>query len=120
MRLYGYGPLCQKSRNRRSCLFKKAADLNKDQTYFLSQLNEEQIASCLFPLGDIDKPEVRRIAEELALPIAHKKIQPVFALLVNDILNNFYKTIFLLNQAILWILIRKKCSENMMEFYIIP
>ena len=52
---------------------KKAADLNKDQTYFLSQLNEKQIASCLFPLGDIDKPEVRRIAEELALPIAHKK-----------------------------------------------
>lgn len=51
----------------------KAYDLNKDQTYFLSQLNEAQIASCLFPLGDIDKPEVRRIAEELKLPIAKKK-----------------------------------------------
>lgn len=52
---------------------KKAFDLNKDQTYFLSQLSEKQIASCLFPLGDIDKPEVRRIAEELNLPIAKKK-----------------------------------------------
>lgn len=51
----------------------KAADRNKDQTYFLSQLSEEQIASCLFPLGDIEKTEVRRIAEDLHLPIAHKK-----------------------------------------------
>ena len=51
----------------------KAFDLNKDQTYFLSQINEEQIASCLFPLGDIDKPEVRRIANELDLNVANKK-----------------------------------------------
>ena len=42
-------------------------DLNKDQSYFLAQLNEEQIASCLFPLSDIEKPEVRRIAHELGL-----------------------------------------------------
>ncbi len=52
---------------------KKAHDLSKDQTYFLSQINEEQIAACLFPLGDIDKIEVRTMAEELDLPIAHKK-----------------------------------------------
>lgn len=45
----------------------KCFDQNKDQTYFLSQINEEQIKSCLFPLGDIDKPEVRRIAHELEL-----------------------------------------------------
>ena len=45
----------------------KAHDKNKDQSYFLSQLNEEQIASCLFPLSDIDKPEVRKIAHELDL-----------------------------------------------------
>jgi len=45
----------------------KCKDTNKDQTYFLSQINEEQIASCLFPLGDIDKSEVRRIAHELDL-----------------------------------------------------
>ena len=43
----------------------KAYDLNKDQTYFLSQINNEQISSCLFPLGDIDKPKVREIAKEL-------------------------------------------------------
>lgn len=45
----------------------KCFDQNKDQTYFLSQINEEQIRSCLFPLGDIDKVEVRRIAHELGL-----------------------------------------------------
>jgi len=51
----------------------KAFDLNKDQTYFLSLLNQEQISSCLFPLGDIEKPEVRRIAAELGLEVAAKK-----------------------------------------------
>lgn len=45
----------------------KAHDHNKDQSYFLSQINEEQIASCLFPLSDIDKPQVRKIAHELGL-----------------------------------------------------
>ena len=45
----------------------KCKDTNKDQTYFLSQINEEQIKSCLFPLGDIDKSEVRKIAHELDL-----------------------------------------------------
>ena len=45
----------------------KCKDTNKDQTYFLSQINEEQIKSCLFPLGDIEKTEVRRIAHELGL-----------------------------------------------------
>ncbi len=51
----------------------KCRDQNKDQTYFLSQLTEEQIKSCLFPLGDITKPEVRKIAHELNLNIADKK-----------------------------------------------
>ena len=45
----------------------KSFDKNKDQTYFLSQINQEQVSQCLFPLGDIDKPEVRRIAHELNL-----------------------------------------------------
>ncbi len=45
----------------------KAADKNKDQSYFLSQINESQIRSCLFPLSDITKPEVRQIAHDLDL-----------------------------------------------------
>lgn len=52
---------------------KKAKDSNKDQTYFLSQLSHEQLENVLFPLGDIDKSEVRKIAEEYDLITAHKK-----------------------------------------------
>jgi tRNA-specific 2-thiouridylase len=51
----------------------KSFDKNKDQTYFLSQVNEDQLSACLFPLGDIEKPEVRKIAEELGLNVAKKK-----------------------------------------------
>lgn len=52
---------------------KRAKDTNKDQTYFLCQVSKEAIAKTLFPLGDIEKPEVRRIAAELELSIAKKK-----------------------------------------------
>ncbi len=52
---------------------KKAADAGKDQTYFLNQVREEQLANVLFPLADIPKPEVRRIAEETGLATAKKK-----------------------------------------------
>lgn len=45
----------------------KAGDKNKDQSYFLSQLGQQQIASCLFPLADIDKSAVREIAHKLGL-----------------------------------------------------
>jgi tRNA-specific 2-thiouridylase len=49
------------------------ADPNKDQSYFLCQLSQEQISKALFPIGDIEKPEVRRIAEELGLATATRK-----------------------------------------------
>ena len=45
----------------------KPYDLNKDQTYFLCELNEEQISSCLFPMNDITKIEAREIADKLGL-----------------------------------------------------
>lgn len=51
----------------------KAFDKNKDQTYFLAEITYEQLSSCLFPLGDITKPEVREIADKLDLKIAKKK-----------------------------------------------
>ncbi len=52
---------------------KKAKDLNKDQSYFLNQLSQEQLKYVLFPLDDIEKPKVRQIAEELELCNAKKK-----------------------------------------------
>ena len=42
----------------------KAKDSNKDQTYFLGQLTSDQLKDVLFPLGDIDKAEVREIAKK--------------------------------------------------------
>jgi len=51
----------------------KPLDNSKDQTYFLSQISQDQLRYSLFPLSDICKTEVRRIAEELCLDIATKK-----------------------------------------------
>ena len=51
----------------------KADDLNKDQSYFLNQLSQEQLSSVIFPLEEIDKPTVRKIAKELELSNAEKK-----------------------------------------------
>ena len=51
----------------------RALDSNKDQTYFLSQVTKEQLKDVLFPLGDIDKPTVRKIAKEYNLITASKK-----------------------------------------------
>ena len=49
------------------------ADGNKDQSYFLCQLNQAQLSRALFPIGELQKPEVRQLAHELALPTADKK-----------------------------------------------
>lgn len=51
------------------------SDPNKDQSYFLCQLTEEQLSMALFPIGDICKPEVRRLAAEADLPSAEKRIR---------------------------------------------
>lgn len=51
----------------------EGSDPNKDQSYFLCQLTQEQLSTALFPIGDICKPEVRRLAAEADLPSADKK-----------------------------------------------
>ncbi len=56
-----------------TCRILEGADPNKDQSYFLCQLTQEQLSKALFPIGDICKPEVRRIAKEADLPSADKK-----------------------------------------------
>ncbi len=50
----------------------RAADADKDQTYFLWVLSQEQLARTRFPLGELTKPRVRAIAGELTLPTAQK------------------------------------------------
>ncbi len=54
-------------------VLQKADDLNKDQSYFLAEIRREVLSHTVFPLGNITKPEVRRIASELDLSIAKKK-----------------------------------------------
>ena len=51
----------------------KGLDPAKDQSYFLHRLNQAQLAKTLFPLGELHKTEVRRIADEIGLPNAKKK-----------------------------------------------
>ena len=48
-------------------------DNNKDQSYFLCQVNQEQLATALFPIGNLTKPEVREIADKLGLATAQRK-----------------------------------------------
>ena len=48
-------------------------DQNKDQSYFLCQLNQDQLSKSLFPIGELTKPEVREIAREMGLVTADKK-----------------------------------------------
>ncbi|MBA5809641.1 tRNA 2-thiouridine(34) synthase MnmA [Morganella morganii] len=51
----------------------RGLDNNKDQSYFLYTLSHDQVAQSLFPVGELEKPEVRRIAEQLGLITAKKK-----------------------------------------------
>ena len=48
-------------------------DNNKDQSYFLCQLSQEQLSKAIFPIGELTKPEVREIAREIGLATAEKK-----------------------------------------------
>ena len=51
----------------------RGADTGKDQSYFLHQLGQEQLAATLFPIGHLPKAEVRRLARQAGLPTAQKK-----------------------------------------------
>ncbi len=51
----------------------KAKDKNKDQTYFLNQLSQEQLSKVMFPIGNLEKTEIRKIAAEHDLATAKKK-----------------------------------------------
>lgn len=67
-----YARICQDPASGRY-LLKKAADPAKDQSYFLCCMNQHQLSHTLFPLGELPKTEVRRIAEENGFLNAKKK-----------------------------------------------
>ena len=75
----------------------RAVDSNKDQTYFLSQVTKEQLKNVLFPIGDMIKPDVRRVAEEYGLVTADKKDSTGICFIGERNLTNFLKN-YLPNQ----------------------
>ena len=77
-RFRGYGTLLYASRRdapdgRTIYKLLAGSDPNKDQSYFLCQLSQEQLSRALFPVGHLLKPEVRRIAEQMKLATAKRK-----------------------------------------------
>ena len=67
------GHYVRKEQNGEHYLLLEGVDPNKDQSYFLCQLSQEQLRRAMFPIGELTKPEVRRIAKEADLPSAEKK-----------------------------------------------
>ena len=67
------GHYCKVKRENGTTYLLRSKDQNKDQTYFLNQVNQKQISKVLFPVGDMEKSEVREIARELGLSTAEKK-----------------------------------------------
>ena len=74
----------------------RGVDNNKDQTYFLNQLSQQQLSKVMFPIGDIDK-KVRKIAEEQDLATAKRKTLQASVLLESVISKHSYHNIYQLN-----------------------
>lgn len=60
-------------KNKDGYVLMEGLDKNKDQSYFLYTLTQEQLEHIIFPIGDLTKPEVRKLAEKYKLPTANKK-----------------------------------------------
>jgi len=70
-------------------VLKKGKDEQKDQSYFLFNLSQYQLSKALFPLGDLTKNEVRRIAEYYKLPVAKKADSQQLCFISDDNYRNF-------------------------------
>lgn len=68
----GHYAVVEKDQETGRYLMKKSADNNKDQTYFLHQMTQEQLSHTIFPLGGYTKDKVREIAEKIGLEIHDK------------------------------------------------
>ncbi len=74
-----------------------AIDQNKDQSYFLHALSQEQLKFCLFPLGELTKPQVRNVAKQLGFNNHNKKDSTGICFIGERKFKNFLKT-YLPNQ----------------------
>jgi len=77
------------------CELLAGEDKNKDQSYFLWTLTQKQLSKTLFPVGDIDKPEVRKLADKYSLSTAVKKDSQGLCFIgkinIKDFLKNYIK-----------------------------
>lgn len=67
------GHYCQLEQKNDEYLLKKSKDQSKDQTYFLNDIKKEVLKKCIFPIGNIEKSEVRKIAKDKKLVTFDKK-----------------------------------------------
>lgn len=67
------GHYCRKTEENGRYKLLAGKDSNKDQSYFLCQINQEQLAKALFPIGELEKPQVREIAKQQDLITAEKR-----------------------------------------------
>ncbi len=70
---FAYGHYARRKTKNSEHFLLRGIDKNKDQSYFLSDLSQEQLAKVLFPVGELTKSEVRKIAKDQNLPTAEKK-----------------------------------------------
>jgi tRNA-specific 2-thiouridylase len=72
-------------------LLKKGLDRQKDQSYFLCQLSQEQLSHTLFPIGNLTKDRVRKIAREIGLPVADRQESQEICFIPDDDYAGFLK-----------------------------
>lgn len=89
-----------------------AKDLNKDQSYFLWTLTEEQVSHCLFPIGDYLKPNVREVARKASLPTADKKDSQGICFLGNISIEDFLKQSIPARRGALMTITGEKIGEH--------
>lgn len=87
----GHHARIERDENTGTCLLKKGADPQKDQSYFLYPLTREQLARSLMPVGNFTKAQIRAIAGELGLPVANKPESQEICFVPGDDYPNFLK-----------------------------
>ncbi len=94
------------------CRLFQAEDRNKDQSYFLWTLTQEQLRHCLFPIGDYTKPEVRVLARKYNLPTAEKKDSQGLCFMGKIDVREFLKTYIPEKQGLIVTTSGKKIGEH--------
>jgi len=114
------GRMEKRERKKKTYGLREAQDKNKDQSYFLWTLTEEQLRRCLFPIGDYLKPRVREIARKSELPTADKKDSQGICFLGNISIDDFLKEYIPEHRGALMTTTGEKIGEHHgTEFYTI-